>query len=749
MADLKIQNIDIEAENKIIAKEYRALLKGMKERLKKGDKANVRLAFDMAVEAHSDMRRKSGEPYIYHPIAVARIVSEEMGLDPQSVICALLHDTVEDTNLTLDDISVAFGKDTARIVEGLTKISGVFDMHTSQQAENFRKLILTLAEDLRVVLVKLADRLHNMRTLEHMATDKQMKIASETLFLYAPIANRIGLYNIKSELEDLSLKYTDQKSYREIALKLRETKRQRTKYVNEFIKPIKDSLEQRGFNFEIYGRPKSIYSIYNKIKNKGVPFDEVFDKFAIRIVLDSDIDKEKSDCWSVYGFITDSYTPSGDRLRDWISNPKSNGYEALHTTVMGPQGRFVEVQIRTKRMHEIAEKGVAAHYIYKDGGREEVSSPVDTWLKKISNLLSNSEGNTMDFINDFQLNLVPDEIYVFTPKGDLKRMPVGASALDFAFDIHSRLGKKCLGAKVNHKLVPLSYKLKNGDQIEILSSEKQKPTEDWLNFVFTTKAKNHIKQALKDDRRAIAENGKEILKRKLSVIKADYNDNNIQVLLGVFKYSSILDMFYDISIGKNKLESLKEIEVIGGNLKVKREALVPKKKPTDLNDADIIKSVKETMKQNSDIMIMGESGDKIQFSYANCCNPIPGDEVFGFISVGDGVKIHRTTCPNAVNLMSQYSYRIVKTKWTKDKDIAFLSCIKIKGIDDVGVLNKLTNIISGDHKINIRSFSIESDDGIFEGLVKVYVQDIEQLEVLIGQLKALDGVQEVERFDEK
>lgn len=743
----KLTTLDLELENKAIAKEYRALLKGLKDRLKKGDKENLRLAFEMALEAHKEMRRKSGEPYIYHPIAVARIVSEEMGLDVKSVICALLHDTVEDTELTVEDIEIAFDKETGKIVEGLTKIAEIFDKQGSLQAENFRKLILTLVDDLRVILIKIADRLHNMRTLDSMPSEKQMKIASETLFLYAPLAHRIGIYSIKSELEDLSLKYTDKKAYREIALKLRETKRQRSKFINEFIKPIKEDLIKKGYQFEIHGRPKSIYSIWNKIKNKGVPFEEVFDLLAIRIILDTLPEEEKSACWGVYSVITDSYLPSPGRLRDWISNPKSNGYEALHTTVMGPQGKWVEVQIRSRRMHEIAEKGVAAHYFYKEGSSLAENNAVDDWLKRISSILNNPDSNALDFVNDFKLDLISEEIYIFTPKGDLKMLPKGATALDFAFEIHSGIGKKCLGAKVNHKLVPLSYPLKNGDQIEILTSIKQKPTEDWLNFVSTTKAKSQIKQALKDEKRVIGEQGKEVLIRKLNSIKAEYNDANINTLMHHFKVSNTLDLHHDISLGKIKLDDLKNFEIKGGIIKTLKELAI-NPKPIAINDHDVVKTVKETLKKNAELMIMGENSNKIQFSYAHCCNPIPGDDVFGFITLNEGIKIHRTNCPNAVNLMSKYSYRVVKTKWTKEKDIAFLTGIKINGIDDVGLINKMTNIISGELKINIRSFSIESEDGIFEGLVKIYVEDISQLDLLIEKLKSLDGVLSVHRIEE-
>jgi GTP pyrophosphokinase len=742
---MNYENYDIDNELKLISKEYRSLLKGLAHRLDKVDKKNLRIAFEMALNAHSKTRRKSGELYIFHPIAVARICTEEIGLGLTSAICALLHDTVEDTDLTLEDIELAFNKEISGIVNGLTKISGVIDTQTSMQIENYKKLIVTLTDDVRVILIKIADRLHNMRTMDSMRADKQAKIASETLFLYAPLANRIGLHAIKTELEDLSLKYLEPKQYREIALKLKETKRQRTRHINEFIKPIEENLISKGYKFKIYGRPKSIYSIWNKIHNKGVPFEEVFDLLAIRVILEVPMEEEKQACWNVYSIITDNYVPNSDRLRDWISKPKSNGYEALHTTVMGPHGRFIEVQIRTKRMDEVAEKGVAAHYFYKGEKKEKENNPIDEWLQRISEKIKHTDENSLDLVNDFKLDLYNEEIYVFTPKGELRLMPKGSKVLDFAYEIHTGLGNKCIGAKIKHKLVPLSHVLENGSQVEILTSAKQKPSEDWLNIVTTSKAKSSIKSAFKAEIKEMAKDGKEILMRKLNAINAKYNDQNIQTLLNFYKEGNTLSFLSKIKLEKINLADLKKMDVLGGILKI--EKLKKENELGNLSDSDIIKKVKETLKQNSDILIMGEDGSKIHYSYATCCNPIPGDEVFGFITLNEGVKIHRLNCPNAVNLMSKYSYRIVKTKWNQSKEISFLTGFKINGIDDLGLVNKMTKIISEHHNINIKSISVESEEGIFEGIVKLYVMDIEQLEELIQNLKKLDGVINIKRLE--
>jgi len=734
-----------ESDKKIILKHYRSLLRSLKKNYTIADRKHIRQAFELALEAHKDMRRKSGEPYILHPISVAQIASEEMGLDATSVICALLHDVVEDTEITLDEIERTFNKEVAKIVDGLTKISGVFDLNSSIQAENFRKLLLTLNDDIRVILVKLADRLHNMRTLDSLRREKQMKIASETAFLYAPLAHRMGLYAIKTEMEDLSLKHTDPELYHDIAKKLAETKRERAKFISDFIRPLKEELIKRGFSFDIFGRPKSIYSIYNKIKFKGVPFEEIYDLFAIRIILHSPIEREKSDCWGVYSAITDIYRPNPDRLRDWLSNPKANGYEALHTTVMSSHGKWVEIQIRSERTHEIAEKGFAAHWKYKEavaGNAKEISSDraLDLWLERISNVLSNPDSSAIDLVTDFKTELISDEIFVFTPKGDLKRLRKGATSLDFAFDIHSEIGKKCIGAKVNHKLVPLSYVLKNGDQVEILTSNKQKPIDDWLNYVATAKAKSVIKQTLKDEQRKVAVAGKEQYEKKLKQLKLEDNDGHLVLLMNYFKAMSSLDFYFNIATKKINLDDISKLEVYAGKLKLPKP--VEHQRTDNFDDA-----IKKTLHKNAELLIMGESSDRIDYKFAPCCNPVPGDDVFGFITINEGIKIHRMNCPNAVQLMAKYSYRVVKTRWTKQHEIAFLTGIKINGIDDVGLVNKITNIITGQLNLNMRSISFESADGIFEGTIMVYVNDTTQLEDLIDRMKSLDGILDVIRLD--
>lgn len=730
-------NLNQEQEKKAILRHYRSLLRALREKLKKGDKELVRRAFEMAAESHKTMRRKSGEPYITHPLAVAMICVEEIGLGVRSTICALLHDTVEDTDLNLEDIEREFGHEIARIVDGLTKIATVIDTNTSQQAENFKKILLTLTDDPRVILIKLADRLHNMRTMDSMKQEKQLKISSETVWVYAPLAHRMGLYNIKTELEDLSMKYMEPATYKEIARKLAETKRERTRYINEFIRPVKDKLESGDFDFEIYGRPKSIHSIWNKIKKKGVAFEEVYDLFAIRIILNSPHAREKEDCWKVYSIITDEYTPSPERLRDWLSNPKSNGYEALHTTVMGPQGKWVEVQIRSKRMNEIAEKGLAAHYKYKEGSADE--DRFDKWFSQIREVLNTQDTDGVDFLQDFKMSFLAEEIYVYTPKGDVKMLPVGSTALDFAFSIHSAIGSKCIGAKINHKLVPISHKLRSGDQVEIITSSKQKPSEDWLNFVVTAKAKNKIKDALKEVKRTIAEEGKYILQRKLEGIGAAFVQTNIDILVSFYKFHSHLDFYYQVAIKAIDLKELKDFHVLGDRLE-------PPKPPKPIHEMPAETS-SHYSKKDSELIIFGESSDKIMYTLAKCCNPIPGDHVFGFVSTGKGLIIHRTTCPNAPSLLSNYSHRVVKTKWAKNKEISFLTGLKIIGMDDVGVVNKITNVISGDLKVNISALSIESHDGLFEGTIKVFVHHKEELEELVERLKMLKGIHTVDRFD--
>lgn len=728
--------IDLEAEKTEILKRYRTLLRASKSTLQKGDKRMIRKAFDMALESHKDMRRRSGEPYIYHPIAVAQIAAEEIGLGTTSIVCALLHDVVEDTDVTLEDIEMEFGKKVAKIIDGLTKISGVFDTNSSLQAENFRKMLLTLADDVRVILIKLADRLHNMRTMEFMPRDKQLKLSSETVYLYAPLAHRLGLYAIKSELEDLSMKYMERETYSFIKAKLNEKKTEREKFIRDFVEPVNKVIQGQELHADIFGRPKSIHSIWNKMKKKSIPFEEVYDLFAIRIILDSTPENEKADCWKAYSIITDLYRPNPDRLRDWISSPKANGYESLHTTVMGPRGQWVEVQIRTKRMNEIAEKGFAAHWKYKEATTD---SGLDLWVQKVRDMLKNPDSNALDFLDDFKMNLFSDEIFIFTPKGALIQLPLNATALDFAFEIHTDVGASCIGAKVNHKLVPLSYKLQNGDQVEIITSGKQTPKEDWLGFVVTAKAKAKIKSALKEEKRRIAEDGKEILERKLKSLKITYNSENIHKLSYFFKLTSTQDLFYNVAKGLLDMKDLKEYQA--------SEKII-ENKPQDKIDAEQLQSIVRTIKtKDSDVLLFGEDLQKIDYKLANCCNPIPGDDVFGFVTVSDGIKIHRTNCPNAAKLMANYGYRIVKAKWTKQLELAFLTGLRITGIDEVGLINKLTTVISNDFKVNIRSITVDSDNGIFEGSIMVYVNDTVHLDNLIKKILLIKGINSVVRFD--
>ncbi|WP_270087017.1 RelA/SpoT family protein [Sphingobacterium sp. SYP-B4668] len=728
--------IDIEAENKEIRKRYRDLLRACKPTLQRGDKQEIRKAFDLALESHKEMRRKSGEPYIFHPIAVAKIAADEIGLGTTSIVCALLHDVVEDTAITLTEIEEQFGKKVARIIDGLTKISGIFDPNSSMQAENFRKMLLTLADDVRVILIKLADRLHNMRTMEFMARDKQLKIASETSYLYAPLAHRLGLYAIKSELEDLSMKYTDPDTYKFIAKKLNEKKAERERFISDFIGPVNEILEEQGIKAEIFGRPKSIHSIWNKMRKKSIPFEEVYDLFAIRVIIDTPYEKEKTECWKAYSIVTDLYRPNPDRLRDWISSPKGNGYESLHTTVMGPRGQWVEVQIRTKRMNEIAEKGFAAHWKYKESNSD---SGLDLWIRKVRDILSSADTNALDFVDDFKMNLFSDEIFIFTPKGTLIQLPHDATALDFAFEIHSDIGATCIGAKVNHKLVPLSHKLQNGDQVEIITSSKQTPKEDWLNFVVTAKAKSKIRSSLKEEKRRVAEDGKEILERKLKSLKITYNTDNINKISNYFKFPSSQELFYNVAKGLIDIKNLREYAVSEKVIDTSQSQF----------NSHISGLVEKINKKDLDTLLIGDDLQKIDYTLAPCCNPIPGDDVFGFLTVNDGIKIHRTSCPNASKLMANYGYRILKANWSSStsNNVAFLTGLRIVGIDDVGLVNKITTVISQEFKVNIRSLSISSNEGIFEGNIMVFVNDTDQLENLIKNLRNINGITGVTRYE--
>jgi len=647
-----------------------------------------------------------------------------------------LHDVVEDTDITLEDIEREFGKKTAKIIDGLTKISGVFDTNSSLQAENFRKMLLTLADDVRVILIKLADRLHNMRTMDFMPRHKQLKIASETIYLYAPLAHRLGLYAIKSELEDLSMKYLDPDTYKFIAKKLNEKKAERALFIKKFVEPIDEIVHEQGLVADVYGRPKSIHSIWNKMKKKNIPFEEVYDLFAIRIILDSAPENEKADCWKAYSIVTDLYRPNPDRLRDWVSSPKGNGYESLHTTVMGPRGQWVEVQIRTQRMNEIAEKGFAAHWKYKESSND---NGLDQWIQKVREMLNNPEANALDFLDDFKMNLFSDEIFIFTPKGALIQLPLGATALDFAFEIHTDVGATCIGAKVNHKLVPISYKLQNGDQVEIITSSKQTPKEDWLNVVVTAKAKSKIKSSLKEEKRKIAENGKEILERKLKSLKITYNTDNLQKLSYFFKLPSTQELFVNVALGKIELKDIKEY--LSSEKEVESRA---PERPENLT-VDMVKT--KIKGSENDILLIGEDQQKIDYTLAACCNPIPGDDVFGFVTVSEGIKIHRTNCPNAAQLMSNYGYRVVKAKWNKQQELTFLTGLRIVGIDDVGLINNITRVISTDFKVNMRSITVDTNEGIFDGSIMIFVNDTEHLENLIKNLLKVRGVTGVTRFD--
>ena len=736
-----MQKIDIEAENKEIVKRYRHLLRSCKRTLEKGDKKTIREAFELSLEAHKDMRRKSGEPYIFHPLAVAQIAAEEIGLGTTSVVCALLHDTVEDTHISLADINHRFGEKVAKIIDGLTKISNVFDTETnSPQAENFRKMLLTLSDDVRVILIKLADRLHNMRTLDSMSRKNQLKIASETKYIYAPLAHRLGLYAIKTELEDLALKFTEEEQYKSIASKLLETKTQRTKYIKLFTEPIIEEVEHQGFKFEIKGRPKSIYSIYNKMRKQNIPFEEVYDLFAIRVIVDSPPESEKADCWKVYSIVTDFYRPNPDRLRDWVSTPKANGYESLHTTVMGPKGRWVEVQIRSKRMDEIAEKGFAAHWKYKETGGAHSDNDFERWLQQVREILENPDSNALDFLDDFKLNLFAEEVFVFTPKGELRKLPANATALDFAFDIHTGIGSHCIGAKVNNKLVPLNHKLANGDQVEIITSNKQRPNEDWLAYVVTAKAKAKIKDILKEEKKKIAEDGREALQRKFQHQKVAFTSENINHLLSWFKLKSAIDLYYLIATDKIKKTELDVAEIIS---EVTDKKNAPQPDVTEVRKKAKIADLKE------DTILIGEEYD-FDYSMAKCCNPIPGDDVFGFITVGEGIKVHRTNCPNAVGLMSNYGYRILKARW-RDTPIkrgqAFLAGVKIEGIDSVGIISTITDIISKELQVNMQSITVQSNEGKFEGKIMLFIYDTSHLEELMNKIKASNQLIQVSRID--
>ena len=732
----------IEEENKEIASRYKDLLKGTYEVLSKKDKELIRKAFDVAVEAHSKQRRKTGEPYIFHPIAVAKIVAMEIGLGATSIAAALLHDVVEDTKYTINDMEQLFGETIARIVNGLTKISRLNkEQDASIQAENFRKMLLTLNDDVRVILIKIADRLHNMQTMDAMPDYKQVKIASETLYIYAPLAHRLGLYNIKTELEDLGLKYTEPEVFFSIVDKIKESKEEQQDYLKRFSDKLQSGLDQENFTYDIKGRFKSIYSIRKKMRNQNVTFDEVYDKYAIRIIYSPSSNDDKFDAWKIYTIVTDYFKPNPTRLRDWISQPKSTGYEALHITVVGPDAQWVEVQIRSARMNEIAEKGYAAHFKYKQGNENE--SGLDGWLNKLKETLESQSINAVDFVEDFKLNLYSKEIYVFTPKGELKSLPKDASALDFAFSIHTDVGLKCRGVKVNGKLVPLSYTLKSGDQIEVITSATNKPNSRWLDFVITARAKTKIRAALKDDEKQIAEEGKAVLMRKLRHLKVPFNEKTVNELVLYFNLKTSFDLFYRFGNGAIDNTQLK--------------AYVSQRNSTILNffknkilrtntNKDVAENTDEVT-HNYDALVFGKEEEKLDFTLSKCCNPIAGDKVFGFLTINDGIKIHKKNCPNSISLQSNYAYRIMLAKWIDSTKQDFKVILHISGVDNKGIINNVTRIISNNMGVLIHRINIAGDEGVFDGKISLSVKNISQLNKLIRSIQRVEGVKKLERVN--
>ena len=736
---LHMTDIEIEQENKAIAREYKELLRISYQTLSQEDKQLIRKAFDVAVDAHKDQRRKSGEAYIFHPIGVAKIVASEIGLGPTSIAAALMHDVVEDTDITVEDIEQMFNPKIAQLVAGLTKISQIQkDLNVSMQAENFRKMLLTLNDDVRVILIKIADRLHNMQTMDSMPEYKQIKIASETLYIYAPLAHRLGLYNIKTKLEDLGLKYTEPKIFNEIVSKIKETKEEQDAYIASISDVLKESLLQEGVDFIIKGRPKSIYSIRRKMAAQNVTFDQVYDKFALRIIYKSNLHDEKFLAWKIYSIVTDHYRPSPSRLRDWISSPKSTGYEALHITVMGPKGRWVEVQVRSERMDEIAEKGYAAHYKYKQGATEE--SGLDVWLNLLKEALENSETNAVDFVEDFKMNLYSKEIFVFTPKGEIKSLPKGATTLDFAFSIHSEIGIKTRGTRVNGKLVQLNHELKSGDQVEIITSANQKPTINWLEYVTTSRAKTKIKNVLNEDTKKIAEEGKELLTRKLKHLKITLSESVVNELVNFFKLRTSLDLFYRVGAGAIENQQLKDFAAQKSNTLINFFKNKIKRSGTTNHEID-----KPEITSNYDLLVFGKEQDRLDYKLSSCCNPIPGDEVFGFVTINEGIKVHKKDCPNAISLQSNYAYRVMQAKWIDSSQQEFKAILNITGMDSLGLTNEITKVISSQMNVNIQSLNLQGDAGVFKGQVTVIVKNNVILKKLIENIKKIDGVDKISR----
>ena len=723
-----------EKDNKLIVNAYRRLLRHSKSIVSKSDIDNIKKAFRISLEAHKEVRRKSGEPYILHPINVAQICVQEIGLGATSIIAALLHDVVEDTDLTIKFIEKNFGDNVARICDGLTKISGVFTPGSSIQSENFKKMLLTLVDDMRVILIKLADRLHNMRTLESMSRKGQLKISSETIYVYSPLAHRLGLYSIKSELDDLYLKYTDKRSFNYISNKLRDTKYSRDKFIKSFIRPINKKLKDLELKFKILGRPKSIFSINNKIKNQDRSFEDIYDLFAIRIILDVNLEEEKTVCWQAYSVVTDFYHPNPDRLKDWISTPKANGYESLHTTVMSSIGKWVEVQIRSKRMDDIAEKGFAAHWKYKE--KLKGDSRFDDWISSIRDLVSQKNYSPQEFLDDFRGNLYNEEVFVFTPNGDLTTLPINSTVLDFAYSIHTEVGSKCTGAIIDKVLVPLTQILKSGDQVNIITSTKQKPSEDWINKVVTSKAKSSIKSSLMRQRKNLSTQGKDLIKRKFKKLKLEFDENISKVAI-YFHYKSVIEFYYDIAKGIFNLKKIREYLNSIEKLKIKEEQLIVEDKSKKIINK----------KTSSNLILFDGNNQMLDYSISSCCNPIPGDDIFGFVTINEGIKVHRTNCSNSPELLSKYAYRVIKAEWFTKINDNLVSSLLINGTDRIGVLDDITKIISSQLRVNMKSISIKMKDGIFEGKIELFVSDTLQLFKLIEKLQKVKNVIGIKRID--
>lgn len=745
MAKVKEKEYYSEAEKKEIKIRYRAILKEAQPYLQGDDKVQIRKAFNISMEAHREMRRKSGEPYIYHPLEVTLICIQEIGLGPTSIICALLHDVVEDTELTLDDIEKDFGPKVRRIIDGLTKIAENFEQSQSAQAENFRKMLLTLSEDVRVILIKLADRLHNMRTLKSMARNSQLKIAHETIYIYAPLAHRLGLYQIKSELEDLYLKYNEPDTYKTIAQKLKSSKKKREEFIETFMEPISRRLKESNIDFFIKGRPKHIFSIANKIKKQGTSFENIYDLFAIRIILKGmpveKLDKEKAACWQAYSIVTDEYRPNPDRLKDWISTPRSNGYESLHTTVMSHTGAWVEVQIRTERMDDVAERGYAAHWKYK-GANTNLNKPLDLWINQVRETLESKDNSAMEFIEDFRGNLYNEEVFAFSPKGDLKVLRKGATVLDFAYEIHTEIGSKCTAGKVNGHLFPISHVLRNGDQVEILTTKNQKPSEDWLRFVVTSKAKGRIKEALKEENKTYITDGKEIIIKKLKIMGLENSLETMNQLRAYFNKKDYNDLYYSFGKGyilPDKLRRFKAEREAQANIRLKNNI----EDDAFTNAKNFERAIKKS--KGNDSLLIGDDLQKLDYTLSQCCNPIPGDDVFGFLTVNEGIKVHRTNCPNSQQLLSSYGNRVIKAQWSSQVEKSYLATIELQGIDRVGMIQDISKVISEELHINMRGLNVNTEHGVFKGEIKVFVFDTKHMEKLVKKLSKIKDMDKVSR----